>query len=56
MFRNLVAILWVASTQLLAQTTGLGRITGTITDASGLVIAGAAVSATNAATDEMRQT
>lgn len=56
MFRGLAVLLLAASTQLFAQTTGLGRITGTITDSSGLVVAGAGVSATNAATGEIRQT
>jgi hypothetical protein len=38
-----------------AQTTGLGRITGTITDSAGLVVAGANVAVTNADTGELRQ-
>lgn len=38
-----------------AQTTGLGRITGTITDSTGSVVAGANVTVTNADTGEVRQ-
>ncbi len=41
---------------LLAQTTGLGRITGTVTDPTGLPVSAAGITVTNIDTAEVRQT
>ena len=46
----LLALLAVP-TALMAQTAGEGTITGTVTDSSGAVVAGATVTATNVATN-----
>jgi hypothetical protein len=43
------------SLPIFAQTTGLGRITGTVSDATGLVVSAATVTASNADTGEVRQ-
>ena len=52
-----IALCWViAVSQLTAQTAGTGALTGTITDASGAVIANLTVTATNTETGQERVT
>ena len=48
------AILFLCISPVLAQTSGTGALTGTVTDPSGAVISGAAVTATNKGTGQAR--
>ncbi|MBI1899150.1 MAG: carboxypeptidase regulatory-like domain-containing protein [Acidobacteria bacterium] len=50
-----LVLLLALSLPLLSQTTGLGRITGTVTDSTGLVVPEATVTVTNTDTAETRQ-
>ena len=50
------AVLFVSVTVSMAQSSGTGALTGTVTDPSGAIIAGAAVTATNVDTGQTRTT
>lgn len=51
---GLVALLCIFAAAALAQTSSTGALTGTVTDSSGAVIAGATVTVTNTSTGEVR--
>ncbi|MGA9883261.1 MAG: carboxypeptidase regulatory-like domain-containing protein [Candidatus Acidiferrales bacterium] len=53
---GLLAVLCICAAPMLAQTSTTGALTGTVTDPSGSVIAGATVTATNNSTGKVRTT